>query len=135
MKNNQSSHPSFSLRFLEHVAIRSLDREKSAQWYANVLGLKRGHPPLKAGDPIIMLAGKTGVAIFQAVDSHAPGHELSRRIDHFAFQVSMEDFSKSQAYFSEIGIPFIVKDHYYVHSLYITDPDGHEVELTTPIRD
>jgi catechol-2,3-dioxygenase len=126
--------PPFAIRFLEHVAIRAIDREKSAQWYEEVLGLQAGHPPIKAGDPIIMNAGETQVAIFQANRSLKPGHANAQRIDHFAFQVSMEDFNHAQKYFTEIGIPFVVTNHHYVLSLYINDPDGHEVELTTPIN-
>lgn len=134
MTVNNPTKPPFSIRVLEHVGILSIDREKSAQWYQKTLGLTPGHPPIKRGDPLIMLAGQTGVAIFQADTKKLDNEELSRRIDHFAFQVSMEDFKNSQKHFQKLNIPFTVKDHYYVLSLYIKDPDGHVVELTTPIR-
>ncbi len=54
----------FSLNFLDHVAIRVKDIELSVKWYQTVLNLKK-YQLAEWGDfPIFMLSGKTGVALF-----------------------------------------------------------------------
>ena len=59
---------------------------------------------------------------------------MNSRIDHFAFNVSNEDFELAKAHFERMGIEFKAQDHYYFHSLYVRDPDGHTVELTTAVK-
>ena len=123
----------FQISFLDHVAIRVKNMEKSAQWYEEILGLKRYQLPAWGKIPILMLAGKTGVAIFPANLKDVALNKLSKnaKIDHFAFNVTNEDFAKAQQYFTKIGLEYEIQDHHYFQSLYLKDPDGHLVELTT----
>jgi len=129
--------PPFTLDFLDHVAIRVADIQASAAWYEKVLGLRRVQLPEWNPFPIMMLAGKTGIALFPAnIDD--PKLDVSSRnvkIDHFAFQVSNESFEAAQKWFSKINVPFEWQDHQAFHSVYLTDPDGHRVELTTLVQD
>ncbi|MEL6675325.1 MAG: VOC family protein [Bacteroidota bacterium] len=123
----------FAIKFLDHVAIRVLDLERSAQWYETVLGLTRFQTDHWGPFPIFMFAGKTGVALFPA-DPEAP--RLTRaqkgvKIDHFAFQVSRTAFEAAQAHFTRLGIPFVLKDHHFYLACFIEDPDGHQIELNT----
>lgn len=125
--------PDFEIDFLDHVAIRVKDLEISAQWYENTIGLKRYSPEQWQPFPIFMLAGKTGIALFPANINHPPLPASSRnvKIDHFAFQVSKDNFTKAQAHYDTLGISYDFQDHHYFHSIYTKDPDGHTVELTT----
>ncbi|MCJ7467405.1 MAG: VOC family protein [Maribacter sp.] len=56
----------FEIRFLDHVAIRVKDLKVAADWYQNVLGLKKYQLPEWGDYPIFMLAKKSGVALFPA---------------------------------------------------------------------
>jgi len=121
----------FQINFLDHVALYVADMERSISWYQEVLGLQKYQLEHWGAFPIFMLAGKSGVALFPA---HLKGtkHSLPDiRIDHFAFNVSNEAFEQAQEHFQKLEIPYEFQDHHYFHSVYLTDLDGHTVELTT----
>lgn len=124
-------HP-FELSYLDHVAIRVKDMAASVRWYERVLGMKKYQLEAWGPFPIFMLSGKSGVAIFPARQAD-PEIPVSKnvKIDHFAFNVSNVHFENAQAHFNANTIPFEFQDHIYFHSVYLKDPDGHTVELTT----
>ena len=123
----------FSLSFLDHVAIRVKDMEVSTRWYEKVLGLKRYQLPAWGAFPIFLLSGKTGIALFPANQDHPEmdTSSMNVKIDHYAFQVSREDFQQAVAHYDSLGLTYLMRDHTYFHSIYTNDPDGHQVELTT----
>jgi len=127
----------FKIESLDHVAIRVADFEISIRWYENVLGLKK-YKLEKWGDyPIFLLAGKTGIALFPANTEDPKLVETSKnvKIDHFAFNVTNENFVKARKKYEELDLEFTFSDHHYFHSIYTKDPDGHVVELTTLVVD
>lgn len=125
--------PEIEIAFLDHVAIRVKELEVSARWYEQVLGLKRYQLPEWGAFPIFLLAGKSGVALFPAHDADPVQDATSRnvKIDHFAFQVSREQFKNAIKRYEALNLEFSIQDHHYFDSIYTLDPDGHTVELTT----
>lgn len=123
----------FEVQRLDHVAITVSDTARSIRWYSEVLGLE--HSSAWEGDPQMMCAGDTCVALFSAsgpgvvVSDDDKRSKLTMR--HFAFRVDRANFEKAQGDFREQGIGFEFADHGACHSIYITDPDGHAIELTT----
>lgn len=85
------------IEFLDHVAIRVADIEASASWYEKVLGLKRYQLPAWGEYPIFLLSGKSGIALFPPNTSDTKLDPGSRniKIDHFAFNVTKENFEKA----------------------------------------
>lgn len=127
----------FKIQFLDHVAIRVEDMDRSAQWYEEVLGLRKYQLEEWGRAPIFMLSGKTGVALFPA---NLEAQEYNRKlkgigIDHFAFNVSKKDFVRARQKYDQLGLEYDFQDHVYFHSIYTQDPDGHVVELTTIVVD
>ncbi len=127
----------FKIAYLDHVAIRVKDLQASVEWYGKVLGLKKYQLPKWGEYPIFMLAGKSGVALFpaNANDNLCDLKSKNVKIDHFAFNVTNENFAKAKKRYLELGLEFEIQDHHYFHSIYTKDPDGHTVELTTIMVD
>jgi catechol 2,3-dioxygenase-like lactoylglutathione lyase family enzyme len=127
----------FEINFLDHVAIRVKDIEASAKWYGEVLGLKKYKLKEWGEFPVFMLAGTSGLALFPANLNDPKIDKLSKniKIDHFAFNVTNENFRKAQLKYDVIGLEYTIQDHYYFHSIYTKDPDGHTLELTTLMVD
>lgn len=129
--------PVFDIDRLDHVAIRVKDMAASAKWYGEVLGLKRYQLPKWGEFPVFLLSGKAGIALFPANTAHPELDPTSRnaKIDHFAFHVSQENLEKAVEHYKKLGLEYEFKDHFYYHSLYTQDLDGHTVELTSLVVD
>jgi catechol 2,3-dioxygenase-like lactoylglutathione lyase family enzyme len=123
----------FNVECLDHVALLVKDLERSVEWYTRVLGLTRHYA--EAWDiPVVLYAGTTGVALFPAASKEqqlAPEPRRAITMQHFAFRVSRADFEEAQREFQHHEIKYELQDHGVARSIYIYDPDGYEVELTT----
>jgi catechol 2,3-dioxygenase-like lactoylglutathione lyase family enzyme len=123
----------FSIECLDHVALLVKDLERSVEWYTRVLGLKRHYAEVW-DIPVVLYAGTTGVALFPANSKEQTLATIPSQaivMQHFAFRVSRADFEEAQKDFQRRHIKYEFQDHDVAHSIYIYDPDGYEVELTT----
>jgi catechol 2,3-dioxygenase-like lactoylglutathione lyase family enzyme len=122
----------FTIEGFDHVAIAVRDLAASRQWYERVLGLERRFEDEWGDVPSVMCAGGSCVALFpvEGEGKAAPGPE-SLVMRHFAWRVDRKDFERAQEHFRELGIEFEEADHGIARSVYILDPDGHRIEITT----
>ena len=118
---------------LDHVAIAVVDVERSREFYERVLGFERLYPDWDM--PVVMGVEGTGVAIFdrEAHPSTTPDdlEAPAVRILHIAFRVGRAGFDAARRELPADGVEPEFSDHGLSHSLYIRDPDGHQIELTT----
>ena len=96
------------VQFLDHVAIRVKDLNISAEWYQKILGLKKHKLPEWGEFPIFLLAGKSGIALFPAgpTDTKLELNSRNVKIDHFAFNVTKENFEKAKKRYTELNLEF-----------------------------
>jgi len=123
----------FQVKRIDHVALTVRDVQRSIAWYHDVFGLERRHKETWGDYPVMMFAGDTALALFQARGpvSDAPDHRAAAIMRHVAFQVDRANFQKAQETLRARGIEFAFQDHAISHSIYFRDPDGYELELTT----
>jgi len=125
----------FNNEGLDHVAIGVEDVERSRAWYADKLGFERTHDDWDV--PLVMSAPGTGtgIAIFDKELHPSPTPDdvdpPAIRILHIAFRVDRAGFDSARAELPGRGVDVMFSDHGLSHSIYMRDPDGHQIELTT----
>lgn len=119
--------------YLDHIAITVSDIARSLAWYRDVLGLERRYKEVWGDVPTMVCAGETCIALFPPSTANpqpSPGKDtLAMR--HFAFRVNRANFEQAQHELKARGIECEFEDHTVSHSIYLADPDGHRIELTT----
>jgi catechol 2,3-dioxygenase-like lactoylglutathione lyase family enzyme len=120
------------LEGIDHVALSVRDVERAAQWYIDVLGFERRYEEMWDGVPTFIGKGTTSIALFPANPNAATSSSRGGiRMLHLAFRASRENFAAAQEELKRRGIKFQFQDHEISHSIYFSDPDGHELEITT----
>ena len=123
----------FHLDRLDHVSLNVGDRPASIAWYRDVLGLEQRNEPRQDDWPVFMGEFGSCIALFQAavvvrarqgVDRSAPRRLHGRQ----------DDLERAQEHLVAHGVEFRAEDHGNALSVYLTDPDGNVVELTTYVR-
>jgi catechol 2,3-dioxygenase-like lactoylglutathione lyase family enzyme len=121
----------FRTQGLDHVALVVADMRRSIAWYADVLGMERRYADVwdGGGHPVVLCNGDACVALFEPVEGDLVEADGVNR--HFAIRLDRSGFDAARAELAEPGIEAELWDHTICHSLYVRDPDGHQVELTT----
>jgi catechol 2,3-dioxygenase-like lactoylglutathione lyase family enzyme len=123
----------FILDGIDHVALAVRDVKAAAKWYIEVLGLERRYQDVWGDYPAVVGIGTTSLALFP-VEGTNPQPRPGRNVlamRHLAFRTDAAGFAQAQRTLEARGIAFEFQDHAVAHSIYIHDPDGHEIEITT----
>ena len=124
----------FRLDRLDHVSLNVSDRPAAIAWYRDVLGLEQQNEPRADDWPVFMGEFGRCVALFQAEVASPERAEESTGLRHVAFMVSREDLDRARDHLAGRGVEFRSEDHGNALSIYLADPDGNVVELTTYVR-
>lgn len=119
------------LEGIDHVAMGVRDIERSTKWYIDVLGFERLHKGMWNGVPTFIGKENTGIALFPASHEAKPSAHRQIRMLHLAFRADRKNFLAAQRELEKRGIKFEFQDHEISHSIYFSDPDGHQLEITT----
>ena len=121
----------FALRRLDHVSLNVRDRAASIAWYRDVLGLEQRNEPRADDWPVFMGEFGACIALFQAETESPERARESTGLRHVAFELRKQDHARAEEHLRSLGVEFRAEDHGNALSLYLPDPDGNVVELTT----
>jgi catechol 2,3-dioxygenase-like lactoylglutathione lyase family enzyme len=128
------------VRTLDHVTLVVKDLERSRDFYVDILGMEQMDRPSFSFAGTWFQAGKTQIhLILEHPESGAAGVFYSpsllamSRTNHFAFEV--DDALSAAEFLRQHNIEIVSgpkpRPDGYVQ-LFVTDPDGHVIELCSP---
>jgi catechol 2,3-dioxygenase-like lactoylglutathione lyase family enzyme len=117
------------LEALDHVGLVVSDMPRSVRWYQEVLGLRRAHEEAWGDFPAVLEANGSGVALFPNEDGGSVPVDDPMR--HVGFRTSRRGLEQAKAELTTRGIAFSEGDYGVAWSVYLPDPDGYQVEITT----
>ena len=119
---------------LNHTIVWCRDKEVSARYLAEILGIRAAKP----WGPFMIVQMDNGVSL-DYHDFHDPDAEILSQ--HYAFLVSEDDFDEAfgrirasaQAYWADPGLRVSGRINHNDggRGVYFQDPDGHVLELIT----
>lgn len=115
---------------LDHVALSVADLDRSRRWYEDTLGLERRYEDAWPGFPVVLCAGEACVALFPG-PAGQPIADARGGLRHVAFRTDRAGFETSRHALERHGVEMHFEDHGICHSLYLRDPDGYQVEITS----
>jgi len=126
------------IKELGHIVLYVHNMERSRHFYGEVLGWKQ---VAAMGDmAAVFSSGRTHheLLLLEVGDAAAPVPP-GRRVGlyHFGLKVGETDDELREALetLRREGVPIVgMTDHTVTHSLYITDPDGNEIELYIDVQ-
>lgn len=119
--------------YLGHVVFYVRSIERSLQFYRDLLGFTEiGR--IFDGKAAALTSGRTHHELLLIEVGDAPRAPSGRRLGlyHIGIKIgdSLEELRKAKQELEGAGLPLIgMSDHTVSQSLYLTDPDGNEVEL------
>jgi len=128
----------FEVRSIDHVTLVVADLERSRAFYVDLLGMQSIARPPFSFNGLWFQAGATQIhLILEHAESGPAGNleprdRLGMRSHHLAFEVA--DATSAVAWLRECGVPVVAGPKFRPDGAvqtFVTDPDGHLVELTT----
>ena len=133
------------IQCIDHVALPVRDIAVSKTWYAAVAGME----PFLEGDPdfcdenLAMVSSGTGdakIALLKLPAGESPLRGSREQKGHVAFRVSHEEIRRLHSTLPQLllahrahpqqPLDIDVQDYGLQLSLFVTDPDGNEIEFT-----
>lgn len=120
-----------ALQRLDHVSLNARDRPRSITWYRETLGLEQQNEPTDDSEPVFMGSFGSCIGLFQATtDGPEPVHEAPG-LRHVAFMLAGDALAEATDHLRRLSVAFRSADHGNARSVYLHDPDGNVIELTT----
>lgn len=123
--------PLFSPRRLGHANLWVSDFERAYDYYRNVIGFE--HAYIQPDNKASFVSNGNTYHDYGLIDVRSPYAQQGQKpgLNHFALELRNEvELAEGYKRAKAAGIAFSsMQDHDVAHSLYMTDPDGNEVEL------
>lgn len=127
-----------SIRGLAEVVLTVQDIQASVAFYRDILGLQVVSPQEFKG-PVFLQAGGgrpyiTNTIVLAPAKPGTPPYAKPQSLHHIGLEVDGETFDAEVARLQALGLEVRSGKHplFASRTVYITDPDGNEVELIAP---
>ena len=137
------------VRQFHHHAFRTNDMEATRQFWEDILGMPLIGTFVETTDPVteepsnyihtfFEMADGSALAFFQFQEGLYKASSIQGPQDPFDHHIALEVESKEavmayQRRMDEAGYEYMLIDHGYCYSIYMHDPNGMQVELTTKV--
>lgn len=137
------------VRRFHHHAFRTHDMEVTRKFWEDILGCPLIGTFVETTDPVteepsnyihtfFEMADGTALAFFQFQEGLYKPSAIQGNQDPFDHHIALEVDSKEEVYayrdrLEAAGYPHMLIDHGYCYSIYMHDPNGMQVELTTRV--
>jgi catechol 2,3-dioxygenase-like lactoylglutathione lyase family enzyme len=108
---------------IDHVSLNAGDRAASLAWYADVLGLRAGHPHDVPDAPVFVGAAGARLGLFA---------DRAAGLRHVALATTAPARAALASRLDRLGIAYRHERHRDSDSLYLADPDGTTLEVMVP---
>ena len=118
------------LDFIDHFAISVKGLQTSFDWYKKIFGFEMFH---QWKTTWLIQRGKMKIGLFERPQATTID-DLDNKIafQHLAFHLSADGFIEAQIELANLGIQVDgPEDTGVAYSIFLNDPDGHLLELTT----
>lgn len=120
----------FQMEALDHVALYVQDMQQSIDWYQSVLGMEQRtqyKDTTGLGNPVLLCSGDACIALFPS-----PLELPVQRFDgHIAMRLTRTGFEQIHEHLHQHGFDCSIVHYTRCDSLYIDDPTGYQIELST----
>ena len=124
-----------AVRGIGEIALRVNNLDVMQKFYEEILGLSL--LARFANSAFFKIADGYGghaqvLALFdRSSEPNYRGPAATSTLDHMAFEIDAADYSKERTRLEALGFQVETAEHAWVHwrSLYVTDPEGNQVEL------
>lgn len=120
------------IKALGHVVLKVRNLERSAAFYRDILGMKEVMRYRGAMAFFSFGSNHHDLGLLQLGNQAALPDQYSIGLYHVAFKVgdNLDELRECKAHLEKHGVQLIgMSDHGVSQSLYLTDPDGNEIEL------
>jgi catechol 2,3-dioxygenase-like lactoylglutathione lyase family enzyme len=135
--SNAASGP-VSVLGLDHLNLRVADLERALTFYAGVLGMREVRRNTRADGSVSLVALRAGncVVFLQPSPGYTPpADDTDSGLDHYSLEIEAHDPEALAAHLRAHNVQIVTGPvkrwggHGDGTSIYVRDPDGHEVEL------
>lgn len=114
--------------FVGHVSIKVQNLDRSLTFYQNMIGFQILEQTKTTAK--LTADGKTSVLSIEQPENVEPKQGKTTGLYHFALLLpKRSDLAKIVQHFAEIGLRFGSSDHLVSEALYVSDPDGNQIEI------
>jgi glyoxylase I family protein len=135
---DQSQRGAVGVLGFDHLNLRVADLDRSLAFYAGLLGLKEARRTTRADGSVglVALRAGNGVVFLQPAPGYRPPADAKQGgLDHFSLEIEATDPEALAARLREAGVEVLEGPvrrwgaHGEGTSVYVSDPDGHHLEL------